>query len=97
MVEMAVSVVEGRRPPKPKNASGIGLLDPLWDFVQRCWEGRSELRPTVTDLVLQLGEAAAAWDGVMAPHVLIEDVVSETPEPVSGSTAHRKPRFLIAP
>ena len=66
-----MSVVEGKRPPKPKDASDVGFSDSLWDFVRRCWDGRSELRPTVTEVVSQLGIAAAAWSGFVAPHALI--------------------------
>ena len=95
-VEMAMSVVEGKRPRKPKNALRIGLSDPLWDFVRRCWDGRSELRPTVTEVVLQLGRAAAGWNGAMEPHVLIKGIVSETTEPESESREHCKLHILIA-
>jgi len=85
MGEIAVSVVEGKRPSKPENASDLGFSDSLWDFVERCWDGKLELRPNVTEVASQLSKAAAAWDGVMAPHALIENVVAETPEPMSGS------------
>ena len=93
--EIAMSVVEGKRPPKPENASDIGFSDPLWGFVERCWDGRLELRPKVTEVVSQLGRAAAAWNGVMAPHVPIENVVDETPEPISDSMAHCKLHISI--
>ena len=92
-----MSVVEGMRPPKPRNASDLGLSDSLWDFVQRCWDGRLELRPTITEVVSQLGKAAAAWDGVMAPHALIENIVTEIPEPELDSMVHCKFCILIAP
>ena len=93
--EIKVNVVEGKRPPKPENASDIGFSDELWNFVERCWDEKLELRPKVTEVVSQLGRAAAAWNGVMAPHAPIENVVSETPEPISESLAHCKPHILI--
>ena len=93
--EIAVNVVEGKRPPKPENASDIGFSDSLWDFVERCWDGKLESRPMVTEAVSQLGRAAAAWNGVMAPHAPIETVVSEAPEPISESMAHCKLHILI--
>ena len=93
--EIAMSVVEGGRPPKPENASDIGFSDSLWDFVERCWDGKLELRPNVTEVVSQLGGAAAAWNGVMAPHAPIETVVSEAPELISESLAHCQLHILI--
>lgn len=82
-----MSVVEGKRPPKPKNASDIGFSDSLWDLVEGCWDGKLEFRPNVTEVASQLAMAAAAWDGVMAPLVLVENTMSG---PISDSVAHRK-------
>ena len=92
-----MSIVEGKRPAKPKNASDLGFSNALWDFAQRCLDGTLELRPKIAEVVSQLGKAAAAWNGVMAPHVLVEDVAPETPEPVLDSVAHCKLHILIAP
>ena len=95
MGEIAVSVVEGKRPSKPENASGTGFSDSLWDFVERCWDGKLELRPKVTEVASQLSKAAAAWNGVMAPHAPIENAEPETPEPMSGSMELCKLHILI--
>ena len=95
--EIIVSVVEGKRPVKPKNAPDLGLSDLLWDLVQRCWNGKLELRPTITEVVSQLGRAATAWGGVMPPHALVENIVSEIPEPASDPIEHCKLCILIAP
>ena len=92
-----MSVVEGKRPTKPKNASDLGFSDSLWDFAQRCWDGTLALRPKIAEVVSQLGEAATAWNGVMAPHAVVKDVVPETPEPESDSMEHCKFHILIAP
>ena len=86
-------VVEGKRPPKPENASDIGFSDPLWDFVEHCWDGKLELRPEVIEVVSQLGRAAAAWNRVMAPPH--ENVVPETPGPIPDSSVHCKLRISI--
>ena len=95
MAEIAHYAVQGVRPTKPENASAIGLSDPLWDFVQRCWDGKMKLRPRVVEVVLQLERAVADWDGVMLPCAQVESVVSVTPDPVSDSMAHRKLWILI--
>ena len=97
MGEIALSVVEGKRPAKPKNASDIGFSDSLWDFAQRCLDGTLESRPKITEVVSQLGGAAAAWNGVMAPHVPVEGVAPESPEPDPDSMEHCKHHILIPP
>ena len=95
--EIAVSVIGGKRPPKPRNALNIGFSDPLWDFVQCCWSGKLELRPLVTEVASRLEKAAAAWNGIMTPQAVIENVVSENPEPMYDFMAHCKLRILIVP
>ena len=85
-----MSAVEGKRPPKPKNAPALGFCDSLWDLAERCWDGKPELRPKVTEVASRLGVAAAAWNGVMAPHAPTESIVVETPEPISDSVVHCK-------
>ena len=72
MEVITLKVLDGVRPPKPKNASAIGLSDPLWSLVKRCWDGDMKLRPKIAEVVLQLERAAADWDGVMPPHAQIE-------------------------
>ena len=75
MAEIAWNVVHGVRPPKPENASAIGLSDSLWSLVERCWDGDMKLRPKIAEVVLQLETAAADWDGVMPPHTQVKRVV----------------------
>jgi len=95
MAEIVMNAVQGVRPTKPENASAIGLSDPLWSFVQRCWDQETELRPKVAEVVSQLERAAASWGGVMPPCVQVESVVSVPQDPVSDSMAHGKPWILI--
>ena len=80
MGEMPVNVAEGKLSPTPKNASDLVFSDSLWDFAQRCWDGKFAWRPRIAEVVSQLGEAAAAWNGAMALYAAVEDVVSETQE-----------------
>ena len=95
--KIAETMVQGKRPSKPGNASGLGFSDSMWDFVERCWDGNLELRPKVTEVVSQLGRAAAAWNGVMAPQVPIENVVFEVLPTMSESydSWYGKLHFLI--
>ena len=77
-------MLHGERPIRPENASAIGLSDSLWAFTQRCWGGEVESRPKAREVVVQLGEAAAGWDGLMPPFDRVETVASG-PEETTGS------------
>jgi len=80
--ELICSVVRDKRwPDKPKDASAIGFSDPLWSFVQRCWDGDAKLRPDVGEVVTHVWEAAVRWDGLMPPCAQAENV---TPDPEDG-------------
>ena len=82
---MGYHVLRGKRPDKPENAPSIGFSDPLWGFTQRCWDGKMELRPRVGEVVAQLGEAAANWDGLMPPCAQAENFASCSEEETSDS------------
>ena len=88
--EISLSVSQGVRPPKPEDASAIGFSDPLWSFVQRCWDGEMKLRPRIAEVVSQLERAVADWDGVMPPCAQVEGVVSASQEPTPDSKTHGK-------
>ena len=92
---IVMNAVQGVRPTRPENASAIGFSDPLWSFVQRCWDGEMELRPKAAEVVSQLERAAAGWVGVMPPCAQVESVVSVTPDSVSDSIAHGNLWVLI--
>jgi len=91
MAEIVLNAVQGIRPTKPENASAIGFSDSLWDFVQRCWDGKMELRPKVAEVVSQLERVAAGWSGVMSPCTQVD----APPDPPSDPMAQCKPRILI--
>ena len=92
-----MNVLHGVRPAKPKNAPDIGFSDLLWSFVQCCWDGEMRLRPKVAEVVSQLGQAAADWDGVMPPCAQAESVASASPELPPDSASHRELKVLIPP
>jgi len=81
------AVVEGLRPEKPENASDIGFFDPLWDHVQRCWDGDMNSRPQVAEVVTHLEKAAVDWDGVMPPSKN-KDVASDSQDEMSETMKH---------
>jgi len=83
---LAYHVFHGMRPPKPVNASTIGLSDSLWAFVQNCWHHQMELRPVVGEVVTHLCEAADSWVGLMPPSSLeASDITLDFEGPVSDS------------
>jgi len=53
-----------------------------------------ELRPEVWEVMAQLGEAAASWDGIMPPCSHDEDVASSTEE-MSDPMKYGESKFLI--
>ena len=97
VTELTLNVVQGVHPPKPENASAIGLSDILWRFIQRCWDGDIESRPKVSRVASHLEKAAAEWVGVMPPCAQIESTTSASPEPVSDSMVHCKFYVLVFP
>ena len=84
-MEFGFSVLQGLRPAKPANASAIGFSEPLWEFVQRCWDGDMNSRPKVTEVVTHLAKAASSWHGLMPPCSQAENVVHVSQEPTSES------------
>ena len=95
--ELGYSTVQGVRPDKPWNASAIGLSDPLWRFVQRCWDGDVKLRPKVGEVVVHLEEAVGGWDGLMSPHAQTEDVTFDLREDTPESMQHSEFNISIQP
>ena len=53
-----------------------------------------ELRPEVEEVVAQLGEAAASWDGIMPPCSRDENIASG-PEEVPDSSEYSEFEFLV--
>ena len=78
-------MLNGKRPGKPEDASAIGFSDCLWDFTERCWNGAIALRPKAGEVVAQLGDAVAKWDGLMPPCDSDESDASDSEEEMSGS------------
>ena len=91
-----LSAVWGTRPAKPENAPAIGFSDSLWGFTQRCWDGKVELRPEVGEVVTQLEEAVASWDGLMPPCVQAENATSASKGEMSDSMKYSEFEILIS-
>ncbi|KAF7377569.1 Protein kinase domain-containing protein [Mycena sanguinolenta] len=54
--DMAVMmrVAGGQRPQRQMSCSGTTSLDGLWELMQKCWDGKVELRPTASEVVKSL-------------------------------------------
>jgi hypothetical protein len=95
--ELGYAVAMGKRPDKPANAAAIGFSDPLWDFVQCCWDGDVNMRPNVGEVVAYLGEAVANWDGLMQPCVSVGNVTPKSKEPMPDSMEPSEFEVLTPP
>lgn len=91
---MVYYVVRGKRPDKPDNSSAIGFSDSLWDFTERCWDGKMASRPEVGEVARHLGAVATDWNGLIPPCMQTKTVASG-PDGASGSMKHGELKILI--
>jgi serine/threonine protein kinase len=52
---VAVQIVDGKRPAKPRAAERLGLTVEMWAFVGECWAANPSERPTIDEVVRTLG------------------------------------------
>ena len=92
--ELVYHVSNGVRPDKPENAEAIGISDPLWELIRKCWDGEKMRRPGIQEVVAGVGNAAANWNKDMPPGGTEhrEEPVSEEP---SSDSKHSEFLFLI--
>jgi len=55
------AILQGVRPYKPDAAAKIGLVDELWELLQRCWEEKREGRPDLRAVRACLKEVVPLW------------------------------------
>jgi len=61
--ELACKVVlEGERPPRPRDSEKLGFTDRVWESLQRCWEKKPSARPSVDAISACLKHAAETWE-----------------------------------
>ena len=65
--ELRYYVSLGVRPERPENAEAIGISNPLWKLIQKCWEGDKSRRPQIQEVLAGVGSAAANWHTDMPP------------------------------
>lgn len=54
-------VLEGERPPKPRDSEKLGFTDKVWKSLQKCWEKKPSARPSVDEVSACLKQAAENW------------------------------------
>jgi len=57
--EIVFKVLEGGKPLKPENASGLGLSEKVWKLLEDSWQSDRKLRPSVTDVSSRVKVAAS--------------------------------------
>lgn len=56
-VMAAYSILNGIRPPRPADATELGLSDSIWHLMERCWDQDRHNRPTMEIVVEELRRA----------------------------------------
>lgn len=60
-ISVVMQIISGERPKKPSFSISRGYTEDLWKLTAECWQKDPTTRPTVSDLLHQLGEAAREW------------------------------------
>ena len=61
-IELACKLVlEGERPPRPRDSEKLGFTNKVWESLQRCWGGEPSARPSVDEVSDCLEQAAETW------------------------------------
>ena len=55
------AISQGVRPYKPAAAAQLGLVDELWELLQRCWEEKREVRPDLKTIRTCLEGVVPLW------------------------------------
>lgn len=68
--------MKGIRPYKPEAAGNLGLVDELWDTLERCWNEKQEERPDLEIVRDCLDKVALMWHSQHRPLILSDDGTS---------------------
>jgi len=85
-LELALHISAGARPTKPEDAEAIGISEPLWRLIQKCWEGDNTRRPQIQEVVDGVTSAAANWHVLTPPSGT--EYWEDTAEEESDELAH---------
>lgn len=60
--ELACKVVlEGERPPRPRDSEKLGFTDEVWESLRRCWDKKPSHRPSIDAVSTCLERAVETW------------------------------------
>ena len=54
--EAIQAVIDGERPPKPKNAEEIGMTEAMWELMTECWKEDRAERPVMPEILRRFRE-----------------------------------------
>jgi hypothetical protein len=64
---VAMGVLKGDRPPRPRWWAGTRELDGLWELMSNCWETNDKMRPTISEAVQRLEGPSIGTKATSAP------------------------------
>jgi hypothetical protein len=80
--ELACQVVlDGERPPRPRNSESLGITNEIWDLLERCWAKDASSRPAAKHVVHSLERAIKHWTAdttafLLASEAGVQEVMS---------------------
>lgn len=77
--------MSGQRPPKPDNVDVLGLTDSLWEIIQRSWEEDPDSRPSLSEILVVLEDAAEEVASRTGSNVQYDGTQEELDQPVSNT------------
>ena len=55
-------VPEDDKPPRPMDSEKLGFTDAVWETLQRCWEKKPSVRPSINTVSACLKMAEETWE-----------------------------------
>ncbi|KAF9647362.1 kinase-like protein [Thelephora ganbajun] len=71
---VVMPIIRGTRPSKPAFAISRGYTEGLWDLTIACWRQDPAERPTITNILGSLGNAALQWKSKIYTTAAIDDM-----------------------
>lgn len=86
VVELPLLTTQGLRPIKPEDPVAVGFGSGTWEFVERCWDGSFDRRPTVGEAVVHFELIAAASTDVDPGPAFLTNLTDDETSLVSDNT-----------
>ena len=86
VVELPLLTTQGLRPIKPEDPVAVGFGSGTWEFVERCWDGNFDRRPTAGEAVVHFEFIAAASTDVDPGPAFLTNLTDDETSLVSDNT-----------